>query len=118
MGYLPRTSYCSMNVRPLVLLQLMLTFSSGTGTIDFAPYLSVKPALEFREWIGGEVAITEYCHDLALRGGRRLAEIMGTELMDNSENNELTLNMVGIIVLNSEKCFRASIGQRETAVPG
>ena len=38
--------------------------------------------------------INAYCRDLAIRGGKRLAEILGTEEMDNTPNRELTLNMV------------------------
>ena len=49
-------------------------------------------ALAFREWLGGEKVINDYCHKLALDGGRRLAQILGTRLMD--ETGELTLNMV------------------------
>ncbi|KAJ8517235.1 hypothetical protein ONZ45_g5566 [Pleurotus djamor] len=66
------------------------------GAIDFAPYLSVSAALDFRRSIGGEKAINDYCHGLALKGGRRLAEILGTKLMDESPNAELTLNMVNV----------------------
>ena len=51
-------------------------------------------ALDFRDWLGGEVKINEYCRDLAIRGGKRLAEILGTEEMDKTPNRELTLNMV------------------------
>jgi len=67
-----------------------------TGTHDPAPYLSIGPALDFREWLGGEVKINEYCRDLAIRGGKRLAEILGTEEMDKTPNRELTLNMVNV----------------------
>ncbi|RXW17161.1 hypothetical protein EST38_g8697 [Candolleomyces aberdarensis] len=64
------------------------------GTIDFAPYLSVLEALKFRKWLGGERKINEYCHDLALKGGRRLAEILGTQVMD--PDGSLTVNMVNV----------------------
>jgi len=40
------------------------------------------------------VKINEYCRALAIRGGERLAEILGTEDMDKTPNHELTLNMV------------------------
>lgn len=79
--------------------------------MDFTPYLSIKSskiillcflnllilygifvALEFRKWIGGEEALNTYCHDLAVKGGKRLAEILGTKVLD--EDGELTLNMV------------------------
>ena len=51
-------------------------------------------ALDFREWLGGEVRINGYCRALAIRGGERLAEILETEGMDKTPNRELTLNMV------------------------
>ena len=87
--------------------------TTGTGTHDPSPYLSVgpglphfvaahvdadekcrSPALDFREWLGGEVKINQYCRDLAIRGGKRFAEILETEEMDKTPNRELTLNMV------------------------
>ncbi|KAF9649870.1 PLP-dependent transferase [Thelephora ganbajun] len=67
-----------------------------TGTHDPVPYLSIGPALDFREWLGGEVTINGYCRDLAIRGGKRLAEILKTEEMDKTPNRELTLNMVNV----------------------
>ncbi|OSD06472.1 PLP-dependent transferase [Trametes coccinea BRFM310] len=67
-----------------------------TGTADLAPYLSVTDALEFREWLGGEKAINDYCHKLALDGGRRLAEVMGTRVLD--EDGELTLSMPNVLL--------------------
>lgn len=49
-------------------------------------------ALDFRERIGGESKIQEYCHRVALEGGRKAAEILGTELID--EQDEFTASMV------------------------
>jgi hercynylcysteine S-oxide lyase len=49
-------------------------------------------ALEFRNWLGGEAKINAYCHDMAVKGGRRLAEIFGTRVMD--PEGDLTVNMV------------------------
>ncbi|MCJ1389655.1 hypothetical protein MMC18_002512 [Xylographa bjoerkii] len=55
------------------------------GTIDNTNYLCVPSALSFRSTIcGGEDKIMSYCRELALTGGNRAAEIMGTEVMDNS----------------------------------
>ncbi|KAJ7158008.1 PLP-dependent transferase [Mycena crocata] len=62
------------------------------GTIDFVPPLSITAALEFRAWLGGEEAINNYCHDMAVRGGAHLAKLFGTRVMD--ETGEFTLNMV------------------------
>ncbi|KAF9483081.1 lolT-1 [Pholiota conissans] len=64
------------------------------GTIDYASYITVTDALEFREWMGGEERLNKYCHDLAIQGGQVLAEIFGTRVMD--PNGDLTLNMVNV----------------------
>lgn len=64
------------------------------GTIDFGPYVTLPDAIQFRHWLGGEDAINGYCHELAMRGGKRVAELLGTEVMDKT--GELTLNMVNI----------------------
>ncbi|KAJ7161155.1 PLP-dependent transferase [Mycena filopes] len=67
-----------------------------TGTIDFVPPLSITAALEFREYLGGEHAINGYCHDMAVRGGARLAALLGTRVMDESGPGEFTPNMVNV----------------------
>ncbi|GBE88395.1 Hercynylcysteine sulfoxide lyase [Sparassis crispa] len=67
-----------------------------TGTMDQTPFLSVGAALDFREWLGGEAKINAYCHDLAVKGGQRLAEVLGTKVMD--ESGELTLNMTNVLL--------------------
>ncbi|OBZ72541.1 hypothetical protein A0H81_07972 [Grifola frondosa] len=67
-----------------------------TGTMDFIPYLSIPAALDFRNWLGGEAAINEYCHELAMAGGERLASVMGTKVMDKT--GELTLNMTNVLL--------------------
>lgn len=65
-----------------------------TGAHDPAPYLSIDAALDFRQWLGGETKINNYTRSLAIEGGKRAVEILGTQLMDQTENSELTLNMV------------------------
>lgn len=57
---------------------------------------SSLPALDFREWLGGEAKINAYCHALALAGGQRLAEILGTSVMGSEE---LILNIVRFRIL-------------------
>ncbi|KAJ2932368.1 hypothetical protein H1R20_g4686, partial [Candolleomyces eurysporus] len=66
----------------------------GASTRDFTSFLSVNAAFDFRQWLGGERAINSYCHDLALAGGRRMAEIFQTDLMD--ESGDFTLNMINV----------------------
>lgn len=54
------------------------------ATIDYNPYACVPAALEFRQKVcGGEAEIRKYCFDLARTGGERVAEILGTHVMDN-----------------------------------
>ncbi|KAH8994849.1 PLP-dependent transferase [Lactarius akahatsu] len=65
-----------------------------TGTTDFTHYLSIQPALHFREWLGGEQKINDYCHSLALSGGKLLSKLLGTPLLDPT--GEFTLNMVNV----------------------
>lgn len=49
------------------------------GTKDFAPYLSMQAALDFRAGYGEE-RIRDYCCGLALEAGPRLAEALGTQV--------------------------------------
>ncbi len=55
------------------------------GTVDGAPYLSIPAALAFRESVGGDAAIREYCFNLAREGGELLARKLGTEVLENDE---------------------------------
>lgn len=73
-----------------------------TGTHDPVPYLSTDygvslryaymdfsdlfnpVALDFRAWLGGEDKINEYCHNLAVSGGRKLAKTLGTHVMNDN----------------------------------
>ncbi|KAF8261625.1 PLP-dependent transferase [Lactarius quietus] len=65
-----------------------------TSSTDFTHFLSIQPALDFREWLGGEQKINDYCHSLALSGGKLLSESLGTPLLDPT--GEFTLNMVNV----------------------
>jgi hercynylcysteine S-oxide lyase len=57
------------------------------GSVDNGPFLCVPEALRFRrEVCGGEEAIMNYCFDLARDGGRLIAQILGTEVMDNKDH--------------------------------
>ncbi|GAA5902107.1 uncharacterized protein JCM6883_001300 [Sporobolomyces salmoneus] len=72
-----------------------------TGTLDWSPIFSTLDALDFRrDVLGGEERITSYCHDLAIKGGERVAEILGTRTMknENPEEGELVANMVNVLV--------------------
>lgn len=69
---------------------------SWTGSHDPTAYLSIGPAIDYRKWLGGEEKINKYCRGLAIKGGLRMAEILGTQIIDETPNHELTLNMVTV----------------------
>ncbi|KAF5368027.1 hypothetical protein D9758_004330 [Tetrapyrgos nigripes] len=84
-----------------------LTIRAGQLTLAFVG-LSVFPidypeALDFRTSIGGENAIMTYCHDLAMTGGRRMATIFDTQMMDSpAKEGELVGCMVNVELPLSE----------------
>ena len=54
------------------------------GTRDDAPYMCVKDAIAWRrDVLGGEDRIISYLQDLNKRGIARVAEILGTEFLEN-----------------------------------
>lgn len=54
------------------------------STIGNTQYICVLAALKFREEVcGGEAKIRSCCKRLAREGGRRIAEIIGTEVLEN-----------------------------------
>jgi hercynylcysteine S-oxide lyase len=65
------------------------------GTIDLSGYLSVSAAFEFIERCGGAQKIRDYCHNLAVEGGKRAAEILGTEVLggDGAEDIASMVNV-------------------------
>lgn len=57
------------------------------ATADNSPYLCIGAALKFRDDIcGGEDSIRAYNTRLAVEGGKRIAEILGTETMEDAGN--------------------------------
>ncbi|TFK94025.1 PLP-dependent transferase [Polyporus arcularius HHB13444] len=66
------------------------------GTTDLTPFMVVPEVFAFRAWLGGEEVINSYCRKLAVDGAKRLAEVMGTRVLD--ESGELTLNMLPLPV--------------------
>ncbi|KAF5372439.1 hypothetical protein D9757_009920 [Collybiopsis confluens] len=70
------------------------------GSKDIITALTVKAALEFRSSHGGEERIINYCHNLAMSGGKYLADMLGTEVMLSPSGNpdELVGNMVNVAI--------------------
>lgn len=69
------------------------------GTSDTLPYLTVPEALKWRrEVCGGEEKIRSYCTNLAREGGHRVAEILGTSVLDNKEHSLTNCCMVNVLL--------------------
>lgn len=67
------------------------------GTIDNSNYLVISDAIKWREKVcGGEKAIREYNTKLAQEGGKAIARILGTEVMDNSTKTLTNCCLVNI----------------------
>ncbi|KAI8137721.1 pyridoxal phosphate-dependent transferase [Fennellomyces sp. T-0311] len=65
------------------------------GTMDFSTVLCVNAAIDFRESLGGEEAIQSYCNDLAQKGGQLVADLCGTEVLENDDKT-LTVAMTNV----------------------
>lgn len=58
------------------------------GTVDYSPYFCIPAALKFRaEVCGGEKNIMDYCTTVAWQGARIVANILGTEVLDNEQGS-------------------------------
>ncbi|KAJ5223241.1 Pyridoxal phosphate-dependent transferase major region subdomain 1 [Penicillium chermesinum] len=67
------------------------------GTADNSAFLTVADAIRWRQEVcGGERKIREYCTGLAQRGGRRVADILGTRILDNMSHRLSDCFMVNI----------------------
>lgn len=89
------------------------------GTVDASPYLCVPAALAWRESIGGEDAIIEYCQALALEGTKYMAEYLGTEILNNETGTLAQCCMVNVALpIEPEKMYEIarSRGLEEKAV--
>ncbi|KIK61039.1 hypothetical protein GYMLUDRAFT_43133 [Collybiopsis luxurians FD-317 M1] len=73
---------------------LTASVHEDNGCIDFSPYFSAHVAFQWRQFIGGEEDIQNYCNDLARRGDELLAQKMGMHVLDLY--GEFTLAMVNI----------------------
>ena len=65
-----------------------VTLFEFVATLDVSPYLCIEEALKFRRDVcGGEEEIMTYCKRISNEGGEKIAEILGTEVMENGEKS-------------------------------
>ncbi|CAO3702782.1 unnamed protein product [Rhizopus stolonifer] len=65
------------------------------GVMNMNSFLILGESIKYRESLGGEEAICEYTHKLAVEGGELVAKMLRTQVMENSTKT-LTANMVNI----------------------
>ncbi|KAI9172589.1 Hercynylcysteine sulfoxide lyase [Paramyrothecium foliicola] len=83
-GYVPRTVEGVRNPLPPSGKSAFVTNFQFVGTNDDAPYACVKDAIAYRrDVLGGEDRIMAYQRDLSRRGSDRVAEALGTHVLDN-----------------------------------
>ncbi|KAG7119409.1 Hercynylcysteine sulfoxide lyase like protein [Verticillium longisporum] len=67
------------------------------GTVDNTSFLMIKDALEWRDRVlGGEERIVAYLWQLAKEGGRRAAEILGTDIIENDAGTLTNCGLVNV----------------------
>jgi hypothetical protein len=59
---------------------------SGTG--NYSPKLTIVPALEFYNKIGGAEKVIKYCHNLAWEAANELKRAWGTQFVVSETENE------------------------------
>jgi len=70
-----------------------------TGTVDNAPFVCIPAGIKFREEVcGGEAAIIKYNRDLARAGGLKVAEILGTKVLDNKTRTMSDCCMTNVLL--------------------
>lgn len=95
-GYRPRTVVRTTPLPPSSKSQFVQTFEF-VGTIDNSPYLCIKDAINWRrDVLGGEDKILDYVSSLAKRGGKLVADKLGTKVMDNSTGTLTNCGMVNV----------------------
>lgn len=69
------------------------------GTADNTAFLTVPDAIRWRKDVcGGEQKIQDYCTTLAKRGGKKVADILGTRILDNEAHTFTSGFMVNVLL--------------------
>ncbi|KAE8369555.1 aminotransferase family protein [Aspergillus caelatus] len=128
-GYRPKNATCQGQFRQTFDEQSEFeTLFESFGTMDYSPFLCVADALRFRRMVcGGEEEIMRYNSELAARGGRTMAETLGTAILDNAEgsltrgcsmvNVRLPVDPVGMLEEVGEWIAKALVRRHRTYVP-
>ncbi|KAJ5114161.1 Pyridoxal phosphate-dependent transferase major region subdomain 1 [Penicillium angulare] len=101
-GYIENVDSDESNSKPKSSNAKKSSFVSNfefVGTTDMLAYLTIPQAIEWREQVcGGERKIQDYCTGLAKRGGQRVADILGTRILDNFSHDLTECFMVNVLL--------------------
>ncbi|KXJ89061.1 pyridoxal phosphate-dependent transferase [Microdochium bolleyi] len=117
-GYIPK-----MGTRPNPLPKStktpFITNFDFVGTVDSAPYFCVADAVQYREDVlGGEARIMAYTESLAREGGKKIAEILGTRVLDNASGTMSRCAMTNICLpIKIAQGTAGGDGKHEGSVP-
>jgi selenocysteine lyase/cysteine desulfurase len=96
-GYVSPNPSGRVNPLPPSKKSRFVTEFEFVGTLDNSPYLCVKDAVKWREEVlGGEAKIIDYQRKLAREGGKRVAEMLGTEVLENKKGTLTDCAMVNV----------------------
>jgi hercynylcysteine S-oxide lyase len=97
-GFVPRDpDFTFINPLPSNTKSPFVANFEFVGTLDNTPYICVPEALKWRQQAcGGEEAIRKYCQELVMEGSRKMAEVLGTEIMDNKAGTITQCCMVNV----------------------
>lgn len=98
-GFVPRGSGLgARNPIPSSAPNAYLAGFEFIGTIDNTNYCVVPDAIKWREEIGGEKAIMDYCRNLAKEGGKVAAKVVGTKILDNASETLTDCCLVNVLL--------------------
>ncbi|KAI0164575.1 PLP-dependent transferase [Xylariaceae sp. FL1272] len=97
-GYVPKTG-SRPNPLPASNKSPFVVNFEFTGSVNTTAYACVKHAIEWRERVlGGERHIMQYVQQLAQEGGKKIAHILGTEVLDNKSHSMSQCGMTNVVL--------------------
>ncbi|KAI0200220.1 pyridoxal phosphate-dependent transferase [Astrocystis sublimbata] len=95
-GYVPKTG-TRFNPLPPSSKSVFVNNFEFVGTVESAPFVCVKEAIKWRKRVfGNEENIMQYNRDLARKGGKAVASILGTEMLDNASQTLSRCAMINV----------------------
>jgi selenocysteine lyase/cysteine desulfurase len=98
-GFVPKSDIQARAVLPPGRNSEYVNQFAFTGTLDNTNYIVVAECIKWRERVcGGEKAIIEYNTNLAREGGKAVAKILGTKILDNSTQSLTNCCLVNVLL--------------------